>query len=151
MAEQSPYELFSSSPKKDGNKKEKKQPVVQRKDDRKFGYQPVSGKASEQLDQAIETINKLKEKQKKVEAALIAHWVGKGRSLESYYQYKNKSLDQLPIEVKKKLERLAAEIAFATGEKVLPEKYRHIETKNISEKERKGKVLGARKKWMPMR
>lgn len=144
MSEQSPFDLFSSSSKKSGKKMNigKGEKI----ESPKAAPKGILGREHFQVEEALLA---MKEKQKILENSVKITW--KQRDYPPQFLSTEKiDIDQLPSDVKQKIEALAGQIAQAAGEKVLPQKYRRPTSKPISEKERKGKTLGSKKKWMPM-
>lgn len=144
MAEQSPFDLFSSSPKKSGKKMN-----IGRAE--KMELPPSAPKVvlGREHFKVEEALLSMKEKQKILESSVKLTW--KQRDYPPQLLTAEKiDIDQLPADVKQKIEALAGQIAQAAGEKALPQRYRRLTSKPISDKERKGKTLGSKKKWMPM-
>jgi len=132
MAEQSPFELFSSS--RDKKNKKSSPPSAPH-----CSSSPRKKASAFNVEEALLAMhNKQKLWEKILEVVL---------SRKEYEEVKNR----LPtLEEKRKTEELIARVAESVGEKKLPPQYLSAITKVITEKQRKGKMLGAKKGWMPI-
>lgn len=149
MSEQSPFDLFGSSYKKQEKKKIPKEDKPQPLQQQQQAVKPRQSVEAPNVKKLEESLAELKNKQEMIQKAVEMMCQKCGFSQQQLSQ-KKIDVDQLPIEVKKKLEKLVRQIAVSAGEKRVPAQYRRMAAKPLTDKERKNKLLGAKKKWMPM-